>query len=188
MVDIRSIADYSHPSRHEQGTKQEATSHSTAGRFRRTNAHDATTAATHWQHSAAMAVVTPPGAGPKACWRLCASSSTTLQAHMLHRRRQSSGVTTSTSSSSQPSTQCPVEGGRQTTPVGHQRRLRHTRAHRWLHARRHHVYQWQVSLQWICGLNLSVAARVRAVASPSSAVGRGVATSTGTSVWQTPPL
>jgi hypothetical protein len=66
MVDIRSVAGSSCPSRHGQEFEQEATSRSRAGRSRRTNVHDATTAAAHRQHSAATAVVTPLGAGPEA--------------------------------------------------------------------------------------------------------------------------
>jgi hypothetical protein len=72
MVDIRSIAGSSRPSRHGQGFEHEATSHSREGRSRRTNACDATTAvvataaAAHRQHSAAMVAVTPPGASSKA--------------------------------------------------------------------------------------------------------------------------
>jgi hypothetical protein len=72
MMDIRSIAGSSHPSHHEQGSEQEATSHSRAGQSCRTNTHDtiiavvATTAAAHRQHSAATAAVTPPGAHPEA--------------------------------------------------------------------------------------------------------------------------
>jgi hypothetical protein len=71
MVDTRSIAGSSCPSHHGQGSEQESTFHSRAGRSHRTNAHDATmvvvatAAATHWQHSASTAAVTPPGAGPE---------------------------------------------------------------------------------------------------------------------------
>jgi hypothetical protein len=72
MVDIRSIAGSSHPSRHGQWSKQEATSCSRVGRSRRTNARDATTtvvaiaATAHRQHSAATTAMTPPGASPEA--------------------------------------------------------------------------------------------------------------------------
>jgi hypothetical protein len=72
MVDIQSIAGSSRPSHHEQGTEQEATSHSRVGRSCRTNTRgvttvvEATAAATHWQHPAATTVVLPPGAGPEA--------------------------------------------------------------------------------------------------------------------------
>jgi hypothetical protein len=72
IMDIRSIAGSSHPSHHEQGSEQEATSHSRVGQSRRTNTHDtiiavvATAATAHRQHSAATAVVTPPGAHPEA--------------------------------------------------------------------------------------------------------------------------
>jgi hypothetical protein len=76
MVDIRSIAGSSHPSHHGQGSEQEATSYSRAGRTRRMNACDATTtvvataAAAHRQHSVTTTAVTPPGAGPEATRQL----------------------------------------------------------------------------------------------------------------------
>jgi hypothetical protein len=72
MVDIQSIAGSSHPTHHKQGTKQEATSHSRAGRSYQMNTRGTTTtlvatiAAAHRQHSAATAVMPTPGAGPKA--------------------------------------------------------------------------------------------------------------------------
>jgi hypothetical protein len=80
MVDIRSIAGSSHPSHHEQGTGQEATSRSRVGRSHWMNAYGATTAVwataatAHWQLSAAAAVMMPLGAGPEA---------TLVEAHQL---------------------------------------------------------------------------------------------------------
>jgi hypothetical protein len=71
MVDIRSIIVSSHPSSRGQENEQEATSYSRAVRSHQTNARNtattmvATAADAHRQYSAAMAVITPPTAGPK---------------------------------------------------------------------------------------------------------------------------
>jgi hypothetical protein len=70
MVDIKFIIGSSLTT--QQGTEQEATSHSRAGRSRRTNALGAstvvgiTTAIAHQQRLATTTAVPPPGAGPKA--------------------------------------------------------------------------------------------------------------------------
>jgi hypothetical protein len=72
MVDIRSIAGSSHPSHHEQGTGQEATSHSRVGRSHWMNAYGATTAV--WATAGTAAVMMPLGAGPEA---------TLVEAHQL---------------------------------------------------------------------------------------------------------
>jgi hypothetical protein len=66
MVDIHSIAGSSRPSHCGQGSEHEATSHSRAGRPRRTNARDATTAAAQRQHSAAIVAMMPLGVGVEA--------------------------------------------------------------------------------------------------------------------------
>jgi hypothetical protein len=124
---------------------------------------------------------------PRPRWRWRASSSTILQAHMLHHQQWSSGATTSISSSSPLSTCHLTEGGSRTALVGHQCRQPHTRAHQ-RHRAHHRQYAQQVSLQRICGLKSSVAALVRTATSPSSASEREALTSTVTSVWWTTPL
>jgi hypothetical protein len=71
MVDIRSIAGSSRPSRREQGNGEEVTSRSRAGRSHRTNprcatmAVAATTTTTRRQPSAGTTVMMPPAVDPE---------------------------------------------------------------------------------------------------------------------------
>jgi hypothetical protein len=158
------------------------------------NTRSATTVVAHRQHSATTVAMPPPGASPEATLKEARQ--------LLHNPPGSHASPSAAKQWSHDVDQLIVaaintlpHGGRQANRLGAcQCHHRHTHAHLWCNRahRRHRVchrqYAQQVSLRWIYGLNSSVVAQVRMVASPSSASGRGAATLTGTLVRWTPPL